>query len=79
MCESVRQKLGHTIVSLFVTVNGLPQWAGPYAAKVAKVNIFSSDGRSKKRCYPLMQIYFEREEWSMVRTYKKSGPFFIVP
>ena len=76
---SYRSILSLTVVSLFVAVNGLPQWAGPYAAKVAKVNILPSDGRSKKRCYPLMQIYFEREEWSMFRTYKKSGPFFIVP
>ena len=76
---SYRSILSLTVVSLFVAVNGLPQWAGPYAAKVAKVNILPSDGRSKKRCYPLMQIYFEREECSMFRTYKKSGPFFIVP
>ena len=35
-------------MSLFVAVNGLPQWAGPYAAKVAKVNILPSDGDTGK-------------------------------
>jgi hypothetical protein len=35
-------------VSLFVAVNGLPQWVGPYAAKVAKVNILPSDGDTGK-------------------------------
>ena len=45
---SYRSILSLTVVSLFVAVNGLPQWAGPYAAKVAKVNILPSDGDTGK-------------------------------
>merc|ERR1719362_2686720 len=44
----MRSILSLTVVSLFVAVNGLPQWAGPYAAKVAKVNILPSDGDTGK-------------------------------
>merc|ERR1712086_6809 len=43
----MRSILSLTVVSLFVAVNGLPS-AGPYAAKVAKVNLLPSDGDTGK-------------------------------
>ena len=64
-------------MSLFVAVNGLPQWAGPYAAKVAKVNILPSDGDTGKDPVSGQLFLKQTPAGKKLNVYCYNMPYFI--